>query len=864
MPLYFLFDIHTMDSLSTFSILYECPIKSNNLIIPDNFNLLNYPRQIRELTYLYFDEIKRNVNNKITFEDIARYISQDTDFEIIPNTINSEIYYNNQIVLDKRFKFDYDFENFMKNNLRIVEQINHQPIKVTDIIGYSEYLNMIPYKCVHYVDGWNINNYLKNHYITLFTASQFKHSSEIIDFEYLKEYPDYFNITTIYLRFKNNLKPSHFKTFDMKCKFINLYLDSYEKVNKLDDEYFVSNYNILMKIFKKKVKRLPPNFGEIVMNLDTNINNYEIYETSNLYVKRCKNDEIRELSDMYIKWLNNNYSPDYVFPDLLMNASSLNSLFERNLFVPILARNSFNFDRKYLTLYDLICNDISFGYDIWKRFSDKFDIIYPFYKSEFRNMNKYECIAFYNIFYHRDVEFIKTVFEGKLLKYGDINKLEKATVDQLIYLKSKYPKRFNEVERAYDSLIKRISKFDYYEAMNKGLIPVKNIDFDEYYDLINYSNHDEYVRYVLNNHIIITISDEKLLLDERLKNNISWYSLINYDEKMYKYLEYFIDNIPITENWNRINKSFKDFIKLIENICTKFYNLMSDDIFDKLMNCAVIINNKKEFLENFKLNKDFNDVWMDRLIKIGYEYFFSNETNGTRYFNILFKECCYIDNVYNYILCWIKSGSKLEYEDVVNYFNEGRDEGDKINPHDYDDLACDWCKYRKCDPPYDMWPQTPNRDLQRAYRNYVSEELPKEYTDKRFYDYMMKNKTKRPEHCTSVYTLFSNNIENKIIFVDDTYTLDDKYAQLRFTVEVDYFKVRKFIGEELNINNMTTRSCLSDYDFAKVCGGNTLIDCFVFSDYKNIYKEITPLAELLEFFKTSLEMKFNVEVKSFD
>ena len=857
-----------MNSLTTFSILFKTHINNDNIVIPDDFDLLKYPKQIRELTYLYFSEIKNNVENKLTFEQIANYISNDNDFKIIPNTINSEIYYQNKIVLNKRFEFDEQFELLM-NEIKLIPEFNvDDNEKFSNKYNklYNQYLNLIPYKSVHYNDGWNINNYLKNKYISIYNASRFTHSSEIIDLDYLKLCPDYFNVNIIYSRFKD-FNPSYFKTFNKKCDFINLYLDDIEhKKLKLKDEYFVSDYNILMKIFKNKTKKLPSNFDEIVMNIDINFNN------------------IKSICDEYVKWLCYNYKPEYVFNDLLKHASSLNLLFERNLYIPILAKENLNFGVQNIQLYDLICNKIPYTNSIWGLYKDEesFKIIYK--STEFRKLKKIECIAFYNRFYDclkyiptenkKDVEYIKHIFEGKLLTYNDIKELYSATVDQIIYLDSNYPKKFKEIEKARNSLLAKIKNYDYYEAINKKLIPYKNLDFNKYYDK-DYSNHDEYVKYVTENKLVLITNGNKILTDNRLKNNISWLSLINCSkDEMCKYLNYFIDNIPIT---NTVN-SYDKIVDLVSKVCKIYCTYLNKETenenekitintFDKLLKMKELDN--PDFLKLFKFDLEYivlsdkiSIEWIDFLIKLGYRYFFDTEENISKYFDKFYNNKCYINNVDSYIINWIISKSELTFEDIIKNYEEVMNV--KVKEHQFDKYACIWCKYRKIDPPYDMWPQTPNRELQKAYREYISEELPKEYTDKRFYEYMMKNKSKRPEHCTSVYTLFSNNIENKVIFVDDTFILDDKYAQLRFTIDVDYHKVRKFISEELNINNMTTRTCLSDYDFAKVCGGNTLIDCFVFSDFKNIYKEITPLTELLDFFKTSLEIKFNVEIKNIE
>jgi hypothetical protein len=401
-------------------------------------------------------------------------------------------------------------------------------------------------------------------------------------------------------------------------------------------------------------------------------------------------------------------------------------------------------------------------------------------------------------------------------------------------------------------MIKKLNIHDYYEAVNKHLINIINdennndkeiiINGDKiklsklarikYYDE---NVHEEFVKFVTNNHLMINPFNEKLI-DERLKDNLKWSGLKNYKD-----LDFYIENVGFNE-FTQHNCMIKyDPSYRIKCIVNKFNNI-TEEQFRKL------ISKFMNFDNNVKCNFQMNSMFIKVLKELKYKYFF-NEIQD-KYFDELKDEYITID--FNYVESYIKSKSNVPFEEILKQVH--------TEPHYYDELACMWCEYRKCDPPFDMWPQTPNRDLQRAYRKYISEELPKEYTDVKYYNYMMKNRRSRSEHGTNVYTLFSNNIENKIIFVDASKPLDEEYAELRFSVDIDYSKMKKFLGEQLNINNITTRTRLSDYDFNKVCGGDVNIDCFVFSDVKNIYKEITPLLQLLEFFKAAIETKFNVKI----
>ena len=202
------------------------------------------------------------------------------------------------------------------------------------------------------------------------------------------------------------------------------------------------------------------------------------------------------------------------------------------------------------------------------------------------------------------------------------------------------------------------------------------------------------------------------------------------------------------------------------------------------------------------------------------------------------------------LLAYILSKSKISIEDLFEILAEDTC---------YTEFGVEWIKNRKTDPPFELWPETPNIELQKAYKLYISIELPKEYTERRFYDYMIKNKSKRNSECTAIYTLFSNNNEHKIIFIDDNNMLVPP-AKKRMTIPIKYETIKTFIGEELDTNNITMLTKISGADFDKICGGNHLIDCFVYSDIKNIYRERTPLKQILEYFVDVLETKYNIEV----
>jgi len=176
-------------------------------------------------------------------------------------------------------------------------------------------------------------------------------------------------------------------------------------------------------------------------------------------------------------------------------------------------------------------------------------------------------------------------------------------------------------------------------------------------------------------------------------------------------------------------------------------------------------------------------------------------------------------------------------------------------------LASFWIEHMKSEPPVEIYTNPLIYDLGREWRQNCSVEVPKEMTNKKYYDYMLKNGTKRPQNISAMYSYFSNSEFNKIIFVSTDDVLD-KPAKLRFIIPVDFELVKEFLTESIDISGLCKFTRITNDDWNKISGGHDRIDTVAFSNVKNIYGEYSKLSEVIEFFKSAIEIKFNLNLQN--
>lgn len=194
---------------------------------------------------------------------------------------------------------------------------------------------------------------------------------------------------------------------------------------------------------------------------------------------------------------------------------------------------------------------------------------------------------------------------------------------------------------------------------------------------------------------------------------------------------------------------------------------------------------------------------------------------------------------------------KIEY--IENFPNDWKTERyhDRV-------LASYWIEYMRIEPPLSIYPSPMDYNLAGDWRRLFSTDPPMEMYDRRYYDYMLRNDgKKRPQNITAMYSYFSNSEFNKIIFIS-TDDILDKPAKLRFIIPVSFDVVKEFLTEDIDISGICKFTRITNDDWTKITGGKDRIDVVAFSNIKNVYGEYSKMSELIEYFKSSIEVKFDI------
>lgn len=776
-----------MNSLTVYSKLLNIPIVNGIIDVPDDYKFMELQPNIREIIYTYFYLVNKQFKG-LNWKLIGKYMNEDSNVKFI-ECVDPEIYYENNIVLSKWHKQDYDL---ITNNTKNIKA----PIKYSNI-------------------GWNLNHYYDIKLLSLVEIAEVPHASKVVKLEYIQTNPDIFDIQTIYDRFNTNFNPNWFNKKNNQNKYRMLCLNGKNKINYNDEQWYSNSYSVLLSILSHEPKILHPIFEECALECN----------------------DVKGISEHYLKWFIDNRDSKFMFPRLLCHAKDINQLFELGLYVPTTGLESFNYNYKNITIEDVLKIMPDFTNKVWTYFKNE-DVYNMFtkYNVEFRWLSKRNCIAFFNTFYRDDIEFYNNVFYNKSFRIDDVNSINHLSYEQAKSILETWNEKRGSLSTLYSVLMLKVDYIDLMKLHNEGLY---NIELKLLKQKFDVKYHDIISEFVIKNKIVIEDHDDiELLKRKELSNNVSWKTInnkIKFSELFSVYLE------------NNVNKNYDE---CKEQLYDYFDALTSDHI--KIIPLDLLLYKPKKHIRTY--NQNFvKSLLYNNQLKHMFEICLPRDLSNSfdEIYNKVVDEKYVMNAVESskFLAAYIMSTSELQFEDVYKLVFDG----------DYTNLGCIWIENKHCDPPFELWPTTPNKKLQDAYIEYISSTLPQEYTERRFYDYMMKNKSKRSTDCTAIYTLFSNNNEHKIIFIDDNNLLESP-AKKRMTIPIKYELVKTFFGEELDTNNVTMLSKISGSDFDKICGGNHLIDCFVYSDIKNIYRERTPLKQILDFFVNVMQIKFNIKV----
>lgn len=218
-----------------------------------------------------------------------------------------------------------------------------------------------------------------------------------------------------------------------------------------------------------------------------------------------------------------------------------------------------------------------------------------------------------------------------------------------------------------------------------------------------------------------------------------------------------------------------------------------------------------------------------------------------------------------------KSVNRDNFDEYVKRFSLNERE------HKFD-IGFAWIEAYKEEPPLNFYPdpnyrefssgdkQNPSKPWQKGktiadcwsqFAN--SRTIPMEMTSMKYYDYMIKsNGVKRNPNQTIMYSYFSNSNENKLIFCRSNVEFLDP-AIPRYYIPVEFKKLKQYLHEDLLTTDICMFAQLTNNDWEKIAGGREDIDIVAFNDMKNVYRERTPLKEVIKYLIDNINIEYDVE-----
>lgn len=202
----------------------------------------------------------------------------------------------------------------------------------------------------------------------------------------------------------------------------------------------------------------------------------------------------------------------------------------------------------------------------------------------------------------------------------------------------------------------------------------------------------------------------------------------------------------------------------------------------------------------------------------------------------------------------------------------------EANPTRFD-IGFAWVRTYKEEPPIMVYPSPNYREnstknqknprkqwqtgvtIEDVWAQFVNASTtPMEMKSAKYYDYMVKSGgVKRNPNQTIMYSYFSNSNENKLIFCKSDVELLDP-AIPRYYIPVEFKSLKQYLHEDLLTTDICMFAQLTKNDWEKIAAGKEDIDVVVFNDMKNVYRERTPLKEVIKYLIDNIEIEFD-EVK---
>lgn len=312
--------------------------------------------------------------------------------------------------------------------------------------------------------------------------------------------------------------------------------------------------------------------------------------------------------------------------------------------------------------------------------------------------------------------------------------------------------------------------------------------------------------------------------------------------------EYYLENCDLPKNYHHfsnklpfVNSLSKSVLSIIDTVQDKTKREMIAHLTKEFFNDALC----KHIIEQ----KD--DLYMSFIPRLASMHYAFTHCLLERY------PSCTIGMI-NYML---SSNIIMKYDELIDILN--RYHSVIENDEERFTIGFNCVRYLHCEPPLFVYPNPQmtydNSIIMSYWGTYINKRnVPQEMSSMKYYDYMVRsNGVKRNPNQTIMYSYFSNSNENKLVFCPSNVELEEP-ARARYYIPVEFSMLKQFLHEELDTNDICMFTQLTKDDWNKIACGNDSIDVVVFNDVKNIYRERTKLADIIDYIINSIMIKFLV------